>query len=179
MRPNLFLLPLCLYCSSLLAQEMKLTAFDGGFADLFGFDVAIDGDHAVVGAPLQDGFGTFQAGAAYVFQRINGTWTYVKKLTPPWNGDRGDQYGYSVDISGNYIAIGAYKDDHNGLTDVGGVYVYSGSGSSWGHIGTLYPSDGQSGDHFGNSVGISGRTVIVGAAQKSDLGQQNRRSLYL
>lgn len=152
------------------SQESEINAFDPEFAALFGYDVAVDGEYAVVGAPLHGGFGSNNAGAAYIFQLIGGIWTYVKKLTPPWGGYPGDQFGYSVDISLGYVIIGAIKTDHYGLTDVGSAYIYEGSGSSWFLTATLHPSDGSSYDHFGNSVGISGVHAIVGAADDDPAG---------
>ncbi len=154
----------------LFAQEMEINAFDPEFADLFGYDVAIDGEYAIVGAPLQGGFGTNNAGAAYIFQLIGGVWTYVKKLAPPWGGMPGDQFGYSVDISAGYAIVGAINTDHYGISDMGAAYVYQGSGNIWNLIATLRPSDGDHLDRFGNSVGISGIRAIVGSADDDDHG---------
>ncbi len=152
------------------AQETQLTAFDGDFADLFGFDVAIDGEYAVVGAPLQGGFGTMNAGAAYVFQNIGGVWTYVKKLVPPGGGMPGEQFGYSVAIDGNRIIVGAPGRDHYGLDDVGSAYVYSGSGTNWFPDGSLYPQDGAAQDRFGTIVDIHGHHAVIGVPNDDDHG---------
>ncbi len=165
------LLGITFLCSlSSYAQEQEINAFDAGFADLMGYDVALDGDYAIVGAPLQGGFGTMNAGAAYIFQQVGGVWTSVKKLTPPYGGMPGDQYGYSVDITGGYVIVGAIKVDHYGIADVGAAYIYAGSGSSWYLVATLRPHDGESGDNFGNSVGISGIRAVVGSAKDDDHG---------
>ena len=50
--------------NTVVANETKLTVSDSGEFDVFGYRVAIDGDTAVVGAPLAEG-----GGAAYVFVR--------------------------------------------------------------------------------------------------------------
>ena len=166
------------FCFSLLAQEMEINAIDPEFADLFGYDVAIDGDYAVVGAPLQGGFGTNNAGAAYVYQLVAGVWTYVKKLTAPWGGAPGDQFGYSVDVSAGYIIVGAINTDYYGVTDMGAAYVFQGSGSIWNLVATLRPSDGANGDQFGNSVGISGIRAIVGSAKDDDHGTSSGSAYF-
>ena len=50
-------------------QQQKLIADDGASDDHFGYSVALDGDTALVGAPLHDTVGGADAGAAYVFVR--------------------------------------------------------------------------------------------------------------
>lgn len=89
-------------------QVAKLTAVDGTSGDQFGSAVAINGDTAVVGA-TNDG-----AGSAYVFLRNqDGTdaWGQKAKMTPS-DGVIADNFGYSVSISGDIIAVGAYLDDN-------------------------------------------------------------------
>ncbi|MDH3649440.1 MAG: FG-GAP repeat protein [Saprospiraceae bacterium] len=171
------LLFLCIYLLT-GAQEQEITASDVEFADLFGYDVAIDGDYAIIGAPLQSGFGTNKAGAAYIFQQIGGVWTQVKKLVPPWGGNLGDQFGYSVDITGGYAIVGAINVDYNGKTDMGAAYVFSGSGSSWYLEATLRPSDGDDNDHFGRSVGISGTRAVVGVPDDDDHGSKSGSAYF-
>ncbi len=160
------------------AQESQLTAFDGSFADLYGFAVAIDGDYAVVGAPLQGDFGTNNAGAAYVYQNMAGSWTYVKKLVPPWGGMPGDQFGYSVGIEVNQIIIGAPSTDHYNLADVGSAYVFRGTGTTWTQEAHLFPTDGAAGDRFANAVDISGDHAVVGSAGDDDHGSASG-SVYI
>jgi len=67
--PLVFLLAFPTFAAAL---EQKLTAADGTADDRFGTAVAIDGDTAVVGAPLATGGAggsTPYAGAVYVFTR--------------------------------------------------------------------------------------------------------------
>ena len=64
-------------------EVKKLTASDAQAGDLFGFNVAVSGDTAVIGAREEDAGGG-DAGAAYVFQRNEGSqdnWGEVTKLT--------------------------------------------------------------------------------------------------
>jgi hypothetical protein len=88
--------------------QKRIEGSDAGGGSLFGSAVAISGDTVVIGAP---GFGanfvsTIQKGAAYVFERSNGNWAQQKKLEAE-DGAREDQFGFSVDISGNTIIVGA------------------------------------------------------------------------
>ncbi|NND09087.1 MAG: hypothetical protein HKN87_22170, partial [Saprospiraceae bacterium] len=154
-------------------QETQVTAFDGAFADQFGYAVAIAGEYAVVGAPLQGDFGTNNAGSAYIYQNIAGTWTYVKKLVPPSGGSPGDQFGLSVDMDSNQVIVGAPYTDHYDLDDVGSAYIFRGSGSTWTLEKHLIPYDGAANDHFATDVGIDGNHAVVGAAADDDHGSSS------
>src|SRR5438552_15319286 len=61
-------------------QQALLTPNDPGANDEFGFAVALNGDTAVIGAPLADTVNGANAGAAYVFVRNGTTWTQQAKL---------------------------------------------------------------------------------------------------
>jgi hypothetical protein len=104
------------------AEVTKLLASDGAADDDFGESVAISGDYAIVGAPIDDDNGT-DSGSAYVFERDGtGNWTEVAKLLAS-DGATSDYFGTSVAISGDYAIVGAYLDDDNG-TDSGSAYIF-------------------------------------------------------
>lgn len=80
------------------------------------------------------------------------------KLTAS-DGAAGDYFGYSVAISGSTAVVGAYVKNSN----TGAAYVYIRSGTTWSPQQELKASDAHTGDDFGNSVAISGSTIVVGA----------------
>ncbi|MCK4661193.1 MAG: hypothetical protein KAV82_16860 [Phycisphaerae bacterium] len=133
-------------------------------SDRFGSSVSIDGDYIVVGAPFDDIEYYDNAGAAYVFHFDGGEWVKQAKLTAfdcgPYGGN-GDYFGCSVSISGSYIVIGAYGKSF-GDCATGAAYVFKRSGSNWNCQQMIIADDGQNGDLFGHSVGISGSTIVVG-----------------
>ena len=102
-------------------QQAKLTAGDAAARDQFGESVAVDGDTALVGAPLEDGE-DLNAGAAYVFIRSGSSWIQQAKLTDR-DGFAGDLFGRSVAIDGDTALVGAPNDDDNG-TNAGAAYVF-------------------------------------------------------
>ena len=104
-------------------ESAKLTASDGAASDRFGTSVSVSGNRIVVGAPYADAKGS-DSGAAYVYERNGTTWTESAKLTAS-DGAGGDRYGYSVSLSSDRIAVGAYYDDDNG-SNSGSTYVYVG-----------------------------------------------------
>lgn len=111
-------------------QKAKLTASDGAGSDWFGCSVAVSNDTAVVGARM-DNITTNDEGSAYIFEKPQEGWasmTQTAKLTAS-DGEAGDYFGSSVDISSNTVVVGAYGDDVNGSFS-GSAYVFLGPSSS-------------------------------------------------
>jgi hypothetical protein len=145
-------------------QQQELSSADGVSGDAFGEAVVIDGDVAVAGAPFKTLNGEQVRGAAYVFTRTNGVWSLAQELTAP-NGAFGDAFGGSLALAGNTLAIGAPGRS----SDKGAVYVFSNSGGRWSVAQelTALESDLES---FGNSLALSGQTLVVGAPLRDDMG---------
>jgi hypothetical protein len=164
-------------------EVAKLTAgSDVENAAYFGVSVAISGDFALVGARGEDGSGGTNRGAAYLFERNYGgpdSWGEVAKLTAS-NAEDGDEFGYSVAISGDYAIVGAHYEDGEG-TSRGAAYVYGrnyGGEDVWGEVMKLIASDAENQDWFGYSVAISGDYAVVGATDEDGLGN-NRGAVYI
>ena len=130
--------------------------------DKFGYSVAVDGDIAVVGAYRDGENDVTESGAAYVFTKSGGVvWDAGVKLTA---SDRApyDNFGISVAVDGETVVVGAPGDDDNG-TDSGSVYVFTNTNGVWSQAAKLTASDGATLDYFGQSVAVSGDTILVGA----------------
>jgi hypothetical protein len=145
-------------------EQAKLLASDGTAGDSFGWWVAIEGDTALIGAAGDD----MLKGSAYVFTRTGITWTEQTKLVAA-DGAAGDQFGYSVYLSGDAAIIGANCDDDNGF-DSGSAYVFIRIGTTWTQQTKLLASDGATQDSFGGEVSISGDTALIGACFDDDNG---------
>lgn len=162
-------------------QVSKVYAADGAYQDLLGRYVAVDGALLVAGALLADaGSEDSNEGAAYVFRTDdNGaSWTQVAKLTAR-DAAANDQFGSSVAIASNVLAIGSKYDDDGGSAS-GSVYLYqtSDDGATWYEIVKLRASDAAQTDVFSQSVAISGGgRVVVGAYD--DNGGSNSGSVYI
>ena len=146
----------------LLHSEVAiLRASDAANYDNFGTSVAISGDTVVVGTER------INWGAAYVFERNQGgadSWGEVTKLTVSDAAYYGS-FGHSVAISGDTVVVGA-PDKDGPFSYRGAAYLFErnqGGADSWGQVEKLTASDAADDDHFGNSVAISGDTVVVGA----------------
>jgi hypothetical protein len=79
------------------------------------------------------------------------------------DGTAGDQFGYSVAISGNYAVVGAPYADIAGHADQGAAYIYFRSGTGWVEQAKISASNGHASDNFGYSVAVNGDIVVVGA----------------
>lgn len=87
----------------------------------------------------------------------------------------GELFGYSVAIDGNRVTIGARNDktENNPFSSrAGSASVYERSGSLWFPLTKIRRAENPSGSDtlFGETVGISGKTVIIGATQYQDRG---------
>ena len=103
--------------------KQNLTSSDRAFGDGFGTAVSISGAYAVVGSPYY-WQNSWTPSAAYVFIRSETTWTEQQKLQ---SLDFGDQFGSSVSISGDYVAVGAPTSNSR----TGNAYVFVRSGTQW------------------------------------------------
>ena len=170
------------------AQQAYLKPSNTGVGDNFGWSVAVSGDTVVVGTRNEDSNATgidgngadnsaTESGAAYVFVRSNGQWTQQAYLKASNTGD-GDQFGFSVAVAGDTVAIGAPFEDssatgvngdgsNNSATESGAAYVFVRSGATWSQQAYLKASNTGGGDQFGFSVAVSGDLVIVGAPNEA------------
>lgn len=146
------------HCDS--SNSIELNSPDVFAQDEFGTAVAVSGDVAVIGAPL-DGDGGYDYGAAYVY-RFNGlSWNFETKLTAPDPAEK-DECGISVGISGNVIVVGCHLDDDRG-EDSGSAFLFQYDGQAWSQVAKLTAAGGIAFDNFGISVAIDGDLVAVGA----------------
>ena len=150
-------------------QQAKLTASDGAAVDLFGYSVALSGDTVLIGARFDDDdVNGVDSGSVYVFTRCGTSWSQQAKLTAA-DGGAGDEFGYSVALSGDTAVITANADDSdvNGV-DSGSAYVFTRSGTDWSQQAKLTAADGAAGDLFGVRVALAGDTALIGARLDDD-----------
>lgn len=154
------------------AQEAYLKGSGLAAGANFGYAVAISGDTIVVGAHGENS----ATGAIYVFKRSGTSWAEEQRLTAV-NGHAGDDFGISVAISGDTVAVGAIGESSNqaavtnGATassdtsaaSAGAAYVYKRSGTTWTQEAYLKANNSEAGDNFGFSVAVNSDTVLVGA----------------
>ena len=148
----------------------KRTAKDGNAFDLYGISVDIDGEWAVVGSNKKNSNGQ-SVGSAYILHRTNGIWLGVLRIQPD-QLPSGTQFGSSVAIDGNTVAIGAPSDDEM-AGNAGAVYVYQQSPdnpNNWTQVKKLFADTPEQGDNFGTDVDLDGDWLIAGAPLNDGAG---------
>lgn len=154
--------------SNIWLLDGQMTPLDESTDDAFGASLAIDGDIAVVGAPLSD----TTRGAAYVFARTELGWMQVAKLTAE-SPSPSDEYGRSVAVRGSDIIVGAPQlipenpNNPNQILPTGYVEIWSQTGTGWertAHLSETAPFNPGGGEETGRSVALAeGGWAFVGA----------------
>jgi len=158
------------------SEQAKVVASDREADDSFGSAVAISGDYAVIGAHMEDHDASGansepQAGSVYVFKRDISNWKQQQKIVAS-DRDFGDYFGFSLDIDGSHIVVGAYMEDHdagglNTKEKAGSAYIFLRDESTWSEQQKIVcPENRWVSDFFGYSVAISDDLIIVGADQE-------------
>jgi hypothetical protein len=125
------------------SQQAYLKASNTGAGVRFGASVALSDNTLAVGAYGEDGGATgvngdqgsnsaLSSGAVYVFTRSGGAWSQQAHLKAS-NTGAGDQFGRSVALSGDTLAVGTYGEDSD-ATGVNGDQ----SSNAAGQAGAVY-----------------------------------------
>jgi hypothetical protein len=129
--------------------------------------VAISGDVIVVGSPYSIGSCQCGSGSVYLYIKPPGGWvgtlTETAKLTPS-DGQRNDYFGASLAMSGDTVVVGA-PGIYPG-TQPGAAYVFVKPSTGWTNMtqtAKLSSTASRNLDLMGQSVAISGNTILVGA----------------
>ncbi len=142
------------------AGATKTKASDAASNHRFGERVAIDGNIAAVTSRSNGA----AAGKVYIF--INdgaGNWTEQTILTAS-DDFAGDNFGSAVALEGNYLVVGARSQLNASAVDTGAAYLFEYNGvSTWTQVAKFEPSDGATGNRFGEGVSIEGNLILVGA----------------
>jgi uncharacterized repeat protein (TIGR01451 family) len=156
--------------------QQKLTPPDPTTVEIFGEAVALSGDTALIGAPWQDPAAP-APGSAYVFVRSGAVWSEQQKLAAS-DGLVGDDFGWSVSISGNIALVGAAAADTPAGADAGAAYAFERSGSTWTEQQKIMAWDAAAGDAFGSSVALHGNLAAVGSPLDDTTGGVDSGSAY-
>ncbi len=147
----------------------------------FGAAVDLDGNGLAVGAPLRDVPTPGQliqnnAGAAYVYE-IGEDAIVLQGTLQASNFDAQDEFGSSLALDGDRIAIGAPREDSsaagidgnqssNGVEDSGAVYLFRRGGTGWQQEAYVKPSNPSGFDEFGSRISMLGELLAVGSASE-------------
>ncbi len=102
-------------------QEQKLTASDAAPGDVFGWNVSMCGDVALVGAQWNTDGGALP-GASYLFRRAGTTWIEEAKLAPT-DAAPTALFGYAGSVGDRHVLVGAPWDSVGGVAS-GAAYAF-------------------------------------------------------
>lgn len=165
----------------------------GQSPDYFGSQVAVNADTFVVGVSQEDasqstitnGTGASannsasDSGAVYVYRRSGSVWAQEAFIKAS-NVGQYDNFGSSVSLHGDTLAVGAPNEDsnqtvitngptassNNDATESGAVYVFRRNGTQWAQEAFVKAANADVYDHFGVSVAVSGDVLVVGAPEE-------------
>jgi hypothetical protein len=154
-------------------QTAKLRASDATCGAHFGRSLALADTLAVIGAPQESGDDIHISGAAYVFEKVSGTWIQRAKLRAPTPTARA-QFGYSVAVCVDtsqrlpsyFVLVGAAGALGQ---ERGASYLFRYSGQTATFLTVLSAPGTQIADMWGAAVAVIPGVALVGAPL-SDLG---------
>jgi hypothetical protein len=165
--------------------------------DYFGDAVGIYNGTVIVGSYGDDEFGSF-SGCGYIFEysldhRVNlqlnnsagiaTTWSRKQKLVPS-DGRAFKNFGWSVAIDRDIIAVGAYGDVVTGNHYAGSVYVFNRMSAAgglfvWSQTAKLIASNGGKDSYFGWSVAMHNDIIAVGSHIANTDEQRSNGAVYI
>jgi hypothetical protein len=143
--------------------------------DRFGFSVDINRNIAIVGAP-GDVFNGPNSGSVKIYLKQGGNWLLSTKNYMP-NGNVGDEYGFSVALSSNNVAVGVPGFDSL-YQDQGLVATLRTVGGYFTHFQSLYVDYLSEGARLGHDIDIGIYRIIAGAPGDNKKGI-NSGSAYI
>ncbi|MBZ0242435.1 MAG: FG-GAP repeat protein, partial [Bacteroidales bacterium] len=110
-------------------------------------------------------------GSAHIYKLEAGNWIYHKKLEASngWGSEQGlavgpgDNFGYSVDVDGNRIIVGALKQGVEINQPRGAAYIYEWQGGVNWSESFLQADDIVNYSEFGKKVAIYGDYALIGS----------------
>jgi hypothetical protein len=150
----------------MFAQESRIVApsealFDGEKS------LALHGWTVVVGKPGHNA----DTGAAYIFQRRNGTWSLARTLLP--DGAGAARFGHAVGVYEYNVAVSAPRAIPPSGNGTGLIYIYTGVNDDWSlsqqiaeGVTTEYPV----GNTFGVALNLRGQRLVISTTSPFDSG---------
>jgi hypothetical protein len=127
---------------------------------------------------LDDVAGNIDQGSAYIFIRIEESWSQQAKLTAIY-GAANNYFGKGIALDGETALIGAIGLDVGNTERQGAAYIFRRNGSVWNQEARLIAAVGAKEDWFGDSVALAGNTALVGAPSGFPLANDGTGAAYL
>lgn len=133
----------------------------------FGRTLDLDGDLLVVGALRADG-DVPDAGAAFVYRRLEGAWHLEDRLVAP-DGATNDMFGHWVAHDGGLILSGAFRHRVAGSPEFGAAYLFARRQGDWQLIHQLVVPDQPSRRGSAYTVDLHAGTALLSGGRLGGL----------
>lgn len=133
---------------------------------LLGWSIALGEKTAVVGSPQYNPLSPSNTGAGLAYAFNTADWTQLQELTPPASLENGATFGWTVDVAGDTIAVGAprARTDNVGQAP-GDAFVYERtSGGAWSVTRALQALAPRASDWFGYVVKLASPSTLFVAS---------------
>ncbi|MGE4632651.1 MAG: FG-GAP repeat protein, partial [Planctomycetota bacterium] len=148
---------LVLMCSFILAGGLHaqcatgtLEIFGVSGGDYLGRSVAVSGGRIFAGAIGDDADGPL-SGSVRIFRR-NGDNYQLEQI---FQGDSGSEFGSSISVDGDLLAVGAVGSQS--------IHLWRKDRYSWNELGTITDPGGHTEDGFGSAIDLRGDLLVVGS----------------
>lgn len=142
-----------------------LPAPDPSLSFEFGWDVSLQPELLVVGAPGTKAGSKSEAGVVYVYEKTDGTNEWVLASQLDRRSDTSKRFGNSVSLSRSMLLVGA--PENTSIENYGAAYLYdpvAGSTSLvWNVVRDFTRPAGSAAGLYGSAVSLASEAAIIGA----------------
>jgi hypothetical protein len=153
-----------------LEKELSDPEGDGG--DWFGYSVAIHGNYAIVGSPYCDEFGNY-SGSAFVYEYDPDS-GWGSGIQIHGEEESFEEFGYSVDVRGDLVLVGAPMNESWGGSGVAYVFDVDDLDTY-----ELIRSDYSNHGLFGYNVAVGESFLLIGSPMDDIDGETAIGSAYV
>ncbi|MDI9402669.1 MAG: FG-GAP repeat protein [Limnohabitans sp.] len=148
--------------------------------DYFGGATAIDSieSRVFVSAPLDNTGLTADHGSVSVYEKSGANWSLTGTITAAPIAANA-QFGSSLAVDGNRLAVGAIGETQSGFAAAGAAYIFELNGGSWAQVARITAPTASASENFGASISLEGDTLAVGAPTSFWASPQYPGAVYI
>jgi hypothetical protein len=131
----------------------------------FGKSLSFSGDYLAISSAMTNDYNIYSySGPVMLFKKgPDGLLEFQQEVSPP-SSNLSPNFGYSISLSDDVLAVCDNKALVSGQTDGGAVYIYTKDENDfWTYNFEITPENPGSGDEFGSSVKVFGEDILIGS----------------
>ena len=143
-----------------------LAISDAAAFDVAAGSISMDGANLAMGVRGRDDGGT-NRGGVYLFKSVATGWSQFQKVTPASSVSR-EEFGDAVELSGDWLSVGARKSDRDGLNS-GSAWIFQSNGVNFVEMARIPSPTPAVNGAFGCAIALdptARETLVVGAQRE-------------